>query len=140
MITTLQVTFLRRFKSNMYSLILITLQHIINTTWQQDDRGPDKLSRWIRCLFSLAVSETDIAVQLLDQAVTVAEEARKVCNFTSSRRSLDASAHYLPRPCSSPCRIHRKSSNGLQQRPLIAQLTSIVFRKTRRAGFGLRRH
>ena len=117
----------------------MSLQHIINMTWQQDNRGPDKLSRWIRCLFSLAVSETDIAVQLLDQAVTVAEEARKVCNFTSWRRSLDALAHYLPRPCSRPSLTHRKNSNGLQQRPLIAQLTFIVFRKMRRAGSGLRR-
>ena len=140
MITTLQVTFFRRFKSNMYNLILMSLQHIINLTWQQDNRGPDKLSRWIRCLFSLAVSETDIAVQLLDQAVTVAEEARKVCNFTSSRCSLDALAHYLPRRCSSPSRIHQKNSNGLQPRLLIAQSTFIVFRKMRRAGSGLRRH
>lgn len=109
-------------------------------TWQQDNRGPDKLSRWIRCLFSLALSEAGIAVQLLDQAMTVAEEARKVCNSTSSRRSSNTLAHYLPRPCSSPNCTHRKNSNGLQQRPSIAQLTFIVFRKMRRAGSGLRRH
>ena len=58
-------------------------------TWQQNKGGTDKLSRWIRCLFSLALSETDIAVQLLDQAVSIAEDARKVCRSTCSRRSLN---------------------------------------------------
>lgn len=58
-------------------------------TWQHNNGGTDKLSRWIRCLFSLALSETDIAVQLLDQAVTIAEDARKVCDSISLRRSWD---------------------------------------------------
>lgn len=65
------------------------LQQIINMTWQHNNGGTDKLSRWIRCLFSLALSEIDIAVQLLDQAVTIAEDARKVRNSTSSRHSSD---------------------------------------------------
>ena len=56
-------------------------------TWQHNNGGTDKLSRWIRCLFSLALSDIDIAVQLLDQAVTIAEDARKVCDSTSLRRS-----------------------------------------------------
>ena len=65
------------------------LQQIINMTWQQDNGGTEKLLRWIRCLFSLALSETDIAVQLLDQAVRIAEDARKVYEFTQSKQSLD---------------------------------------------------
>ena len=86
MITTLQVT---TFNFEVYLEMLILLQQIINMTWQQNKGGTDKLSRWIRCLFSLALSETDIAVQLLDQAVSIAEDARKVCGSTRSRRSLD---------------------------------------------------
>lgn len=53
------------------------LQQIINMTWQHNNGGTDKLSRWIRCLFSLALPETHIAVQLLDQAVAIAEDAKK---------------------------------------------------------------
>lgn len=65
------------------------LQQIINMTWQHNNGGTDKLSRWIRCLFSLALPETHIAVQLLDQAVAIAEDAKKVCESTSSRRNSD---------------------------------------------------
>ncbi|KAF6237882.1 hypothetical protein HO173_004083 [Letharia columbiana] len=65
------------------------LQQIINITWQHNNGGTDKLSRWIRCLFSLALSERDIAVQLLDQAVTIAEDARKVRDSTPSICSSD---------------------------------------------------
>lgn len=61
------------------------LQHIINMNWQRDDGGIDNLSRWIRCLFTLALSETEIALQLLDRAVTIAEVARKVCDPTCQR-------------------------------------------------------
>ena len=62
------------------------LQRIINMNWQWDDGGCiDNVSRWIRCLFSLAISETDIAVQLLDRAVTIAEIASKVCDSTCQR-------------------------------------------------------
>ena len=58
-------------------------------TWQQDNGGTEKLLRWIRCLFSLALSETDIAMQLLDQAVSIAEDARKVHDLTLSKESAD---------------------------------------------------
>lgn len=73
------------------------LQQIINMTWQLNNGCIDKLSRWIRCLFSLALSETDIAVQLLDQAVTIAEDARKVCDSTCSRHdSVDLTQVFSP--------------------------------------------
>lgn len=58
-------------------IMISTLQQIINMTWQHNNGGTDKLSRWIRCLFSLALPETHIAVQLLDQAVAIAEDAKK---------------------------------------------------------------
>ena len=70
----------RHVETNAYAL-----QQIINITWQQDNGATDELPRWIRCLFSLALSETDIAVQLLDQAVMIAADAKKVCDFTCSR-------------------------------------------------------
>ena len=75
------------------------LQKIINMTWQHTKGGTDKLSRWIRCLFSLALSETDIAVQLLDQAVAIAQEARKVCDSAPlTRRSGSPDAGTLVAP------------------------------------------
>lgn len=67
-------------------------------TWQQHKDSTDKLSRWIRCLFSSAPFETDIALQLLDQAVTIAEDARKVCDSTYSRRSPDDLTQILSLP------------------------------------------
>ena len=71
------------------TVVITTLQQIINMNWQQSNSGTDKLSRWIRCLFSLALSETAIAEQLLDQAITIAEVARKVCGSNSLKRSPD---------------------------------------------------
>lgn len=65
--------------------LLIPLQQIINISWEQNHSGTEKLSRWIRCLFSLACSELNIAKQLLDQAVIIAEVAQKVCDSFCSR-------------------------------------------------------
>lgn len=58
-------------------------------TWHHNNGGIDKLSRWIRCLFSLALSEVNIAVQVLDQAVAIAEDAIKVCDASPLKRSSD---------------------------------------------------
>lgn len=106
-------------------------------TWRLSDGGTEKLARWIRCLFSLALSETDIAMQLLDQALIIAEDARKVCDSSSLKHNSDDLTQILS--CSSPSRIHPKKSNGSQRRPSIARLTSTVPRKMRCAGFGLKR-
>ncbi|KAL2036382.1 hypothetical protein N7G274_010903 [Stereocaulon virgatum] len=55
-----------------------TLQQIINITWQYDNANIDKLARWIRCLFSLALtSNTETAEQLLNQVASIAESCRK---------------------------------------------------------------
>ena len=74
---------------HMYHCTLIPLQQIINMTWQQSKSGTDKLSRWIRCLFSLALPEANVARQLLDQAVMIAQVAQKVCDSTHSKRISD---------------------------------------------------
>ena len=77
------------FQFDVYLSILTPMQQIINMTWQLSDGGTEKLSRWIRCLFSLALSDIDIAMQLLDQALTIAEDARKVCDSKFLIRSSD---------------------------------------------------
>jgi len=59
------------------------LQQIINVTWQKESCNVEKLSRWIRCFFTLALKSSDeTAEQLLDQVVTITEEARKVRIFS----------------------------------------------------------
>lgn len=55
------------------------LQQIIGVTWQHESYGIDKLSRWIRCLFTLTLtSNVETAEQLLDQVASIAEESRRV--------------------------------------------------------------
>ncbi|KAI9856788.1 MAG: hypothetical protein M1824_005259 [Vezdaea acicularis] len=57
--------------------VVMTLQNIINMTAQHYPLSIDKISRWIRCLFQLAVvQDTHIAEQLLDQAARVAHDTR----------------------------------------------------------------
>ena len=58
-------------------------------SWQHSNGDTDRLSRWIRCLFSLALSEIDIAAQLLDQALIIAEDTKQVCDYPSLRRTSD---------------------------------------------------
>ena len=59
--------------------MIVTLQQIINATWQHDSNNIDKLARWIRCLFTLALtSNVDTAEQLLGQAVNIAESSKQV--------------------------------------------------------------
>ena len=59
--------------------MIATLQQIINLTWQHDSNNIDKLARWIRCLFTLALtSNVDTAEQLLGQAVNIAERSKQV--------------------------------------------------------------
>lgn len=68
--------------------MITTLQQIINLTWQHDSNNINKLARWIRCLFTLALtSNVDTAEQLLGQAVTIAESSRQV------RITVNSSSH-----------------------------------------------
>ncbi|KAG8531049.1 uncharacterized protein KY384_004406 [Bacidia gigantensis] len=56
---------------------ITTLQQIINGTWAKGGNDISKLSRWIRCLFSLAqTSRTEIAEQLLEQAIGVVQSSK----------------------------------------------------------------
>jgi hypothetical protein len=55
-----------------------TLQRIINITWEHDNANIAKFARWIRCLFSLALtSNIETAEQLLNQVASIAESSRK---------------------------------------------------------------
>ena len=55
-----------------------TLQQIINITWQLHGSNIDRLARWIRCLFALALtSNVEIAEQLLDQVSNIVEASRR---------------------------------------------------------------
>ena len=59
--------------------MIATLQQIINVTWQHDSNDINKLARWIRCLFTLALtSNVDTAEQLLDQAANIAGSSKQV--------------------------------------------------------------
>ena len=59
--------------------MITTLQQIINLTWQHDSNDINKLARWIRCLFNLALSSNiDTAEQILDQAGNIAGTSKQV--------------------------------------------------------------
>ncbi|KAI9770778.1 MAG: hypothetical protein M1840_003028 [Geoglossum simile] len=61
------------------SFITLTLKKkIVNTTWRLPATNPiDKLSRWIRCLFQIALSnDLNIAEQLLHQALSIARDSK----------------------------------------------------------------
>ena len=59
--------------------MITTLQQIINITWQHESNDINKLARWIRCLFNLALSSNiDTAEQLLDQAANIATTSKQV--------------------------------------------------------------
>ncbi len=60
-------------------VIIATLQQIINATWHKETYSVEKLARWVRCLFTLALtSNVETAEHLLDQVESIVEEARKV--------------------------------------------------------------
>ena len=62
-------------------IMIRTLQQLVNITWQAGKHHNDveKLSRWIRCLVSLAlVSDAGMGETLLDQVVSIVENASKI--------------------------------------------------------------
>ena len=76
--------------------MITTLQQIINLTWQHDGNDINKLARWIRCLFNLALSSNiDTAEQLLDQAANIAGTSKQV------RTPVNNSSHCASNPCTS---------------------------------------
>ncbi|CAI6268821.1 unnamed protein product [Periconia digitata] len=55
------------------SMILSVLQKIINTTTRQNGNDVDKIARWIRCLFQLALPfDENVSLRCVEQATTFA--------------------------------------------------------------------
>lgn len=55
------------------------LQQIIDATWRLETNEVERLSRWIRCLFSLALTcNIDLAEHLLDQVAEIVVNTSKV--------------------------------------------------------------
>ncbi|KAF2689190.1 SPO22-domain-containing protein [Lentithecium fluviatile CBS 122367] len=53
--------------------VLLVLQKIINMTWRQTNNDIVKLSRWIRCLYQLALTfDENISLKCVDQATQIA--------------------------------------------------------------------
>lgn len=51
----------------------------MNKVWQPDNGDVDRLARWIRCLFSLALSSSvEMAENVVDQVISIAENAKEV--------------------------------------------------------------
>lgn len=64
---------------NCAPVMITSLQQIINATWGHDKSDIEKLSRWIRCLFTIALTSNDkTAEQLLDQVAAIAQNAKQV--------------------------------------------------------------
>ncbi|KAL8797190.1 MAG: hypothetical protein Q9195_000657 [Heterodermia aff. obscurata] len=60
---------------------IAALQQIVTKTWSLKSNDVSKLSRWIRCLFSLALtSAPELAEHLLSQVVTIATSAKSAPN------------------------------------------------------------
>jgi hypothetical protein len=68
----------RRSESNVMrtdsdSEVLLVLQKIINLTWRQSNKDFVKLSRWLRCLYQLALTfDASISLKCVDQATQIA--------------------------------------------------------------------
>ena len=66
-------------ESRFYTVTIRTLQQIINITWTNGSYDIARLSRWIRCLFALALTTNgELADQLFDQFAKILEKARRV--------------------------------------------------------------
>ena len=58
--------------------MIMSLQQIVNATWQTEGRDIEKLSRWIRCLvFKALVSDNKTVERLIDQVITIVETSVK---------------------------------------------------------------
>jgi len=104
------------------SVKITTLQQIINITWQHESYDIEKLSRWIRCLFNLALTSNDeTAERLLDQVARIGEETWKARVFLESP-ILSLRLHWD----SNPSFTQPRNSSGLQQRRSIMLSTYIA--------------
>ncbi|KAL8904603.1 MAG: hypothetical protein Q9207_003158 [Kuettlingeria erythrocarpa] len=54
------------------------VEQIVNKVWQPGNGDVDRLARWIRCLFSLALSSSvEMAENIVDQVISIAESAKE---------------------------------------------------------------
>ncbi|KAF2190807.1 SPO22-domain-containing protein [Zopfia rhizophila CBS 207.26] len=86
--------------------VFTVLQKIINLTWCQSNNDIVKLSRWIRCLFQLALTfDESISLKCLDQAKDIASVRKGV---STSPLPLPAEPFPLnsPPPSSSPMKAN----------------------------------
>ena len=59
-------------------VLITSLQHIVNATWQLETKDVEKLSRWIRCIASQALNSDDKKVEaLLEQVVNIVRAANE---------------------------------------------------------------
>lgn len=55
-------------------------QQIVNKVYRPDSGDIDRLARWIRCLFSLALSSNaEMSENIVDQVISIAGSAKEVC-------------------------------------------------------------
>lgn len=60
---------------------LIHVQLIVNVTWKLEGNSMAKLSRWIRCLFQIALtSDAYVAEHLLEQIADIVKDAKVRCS------------------------------------------------------------
>jgi len=60
---------------------LIYVQKIVNATWKLEGNSIAKLSRWIRCLFQIALtSDVYMAEHLLDQIANFVKDGKVKCS------------------------------------------------------------
>ncbi|KAI9795239.1 MAG: hypothetical protein M1835_006135 [Candelina submexicana] len=61
--------------------MITTLQKIVNVIWRLEGNDMQKLARWIRCLFQIALpSDIKVAEHILDQMHNIAQDARSYNN------------------------------------------------------------
>ncbi|KAL9641268.1 MAG: hypothetical protein Q9204_000167 [Flavoplaca sp. TL-2023a] len=60
------------------TVMIGTLQQIVNRVWSRDSNNVERLARWIRCLLSLALtSNVEMAEHLIDQVISIARTAQE---------------------------------------------------------------
>jgi hypothetical protein len=92
----------------MFTGVLKALQKIITLTWRQTNNDVVKTSRWLRCLFQLALSfDESISFKCLDQASQIASPRQGVSipPGDTTRPAAASSLLNTPPPSSSPVKV-----------------------------------
>lgn len=70
---------MKQISTSTFFFLLTFVQQIINATWRLETNEVERLSRWIRCLFSLTLTcKIDLAEHLLDQVTEIVVNSSKV--------------------------------------------------------------